>query len=67
MAYTNVTTECFINTPLTRAMRSAVKQIAAIEETSMAVVIQRAIGSEVAKFSDRIGSLGVRAGASDGR
>jgi hypothetical protein len=49
----------FFNAPMTYGTRSALKQIAAIEETTMAEVIRLALEAEVARYQGRLNSPGM--------
>jgi hypothetical protein len=44
----------FFNAPLPSELRIALKQIAAIEQTSMAALIQRAVEAKVAEYQGRL-------------
>jgi hypothetical protein len=52
----------FFNAPMTFETRSALKQIAAIEETTMAEVIRVSLESTVSRYQGRLNSPGQVAG-----
>jgi hypothetical protein len=51
----------FFNAPMTYETRSALKQIAAIEETTMAEVIRLALETQVSRYQGRLNSPGMAA------
>jgi hypothetical protein len=44
----------FFNAPMPYEVRAALKQIAAIEETSMAGIVQQALEAKVAQYQGRL-------------
>jgi hypothetical protein len=48
----------FFNAPMTAATRSALKQIAAIEETTMGEMIRLALEAQVARYQGRLNAPG---------
>jgi hypothetical protein len=44
----------FFNAPMPYEVRAALKQIAAIDETSMAAVVHRALVAEITKFEGKL-------------
>jgi hypothetical protein len=44
----------FFNAPMPYEVRAALKQIAAIEETSMAAIVQQALEAKVAEYQGRL-------------
>ena len=44
----------FFNAPMPYEVRAALKQIAAIEETSMAAIVQKALEDKVAQYQGRL-------------
>jgi hypothetical protein len=53
---------CFFNAPMTYETRSALKQIAAIEETTMAEVIRLALEAQVSRYQGRLNAPGMVSG-----